>query len=911
MAPLDADAGASGASAPPVETPPAPVTVGPYTLLRLIGEGGLGSVYLAAQERPIRRRVAIKIIKRGMETRQLIARFEVERQALALMDHPGIARVFDAGATDAGVPYFAMEFIDGPPITRYCDEKQLTVVQRLGLFVQVCSAVQHAHQKGVIHRDIKPSNVLIAIDDDKPAPKIIDFGIAKAAESASTGHGTLTGDQQMVGTPMYMSPEQVIATRGGVDTRSDIYSLGVLLYELLTGATPFDYGTLDSTLPWEMQRVICEVQPPLPSHRVTVLDRQKEAAANRGTDPAKLRRLLRGELDWVVMKAIAKDRERRYGNASSMGADVTRYLQYEPVHAGPPGLRYRARRFIRRNKLPLVVAASLVIGLGATTEGLVRAVRAERAEALEKSAAIDELWNARLLQARAGRWGGKPGQRLDGLRAITAAARIRPALALRNEAIGCMALADVEPTGLDWEVQRGDPMPIRFDRSLDRYLAQDTQGKVAIYRTADHKQLIALPSESGAIGHYASFSPDGRYLAATYLSGAFSFRVWDLEQRRVVLPLREPPASEVAIDFIGQGASIAVCEARGNIAIYQLPSGSRSATIACTTPLVRLKAQPQGRLLAAWGDDRQLRIFSVQTGTAVSTFQLPFAELTNVIAWHPDGRRIGFYANGPLNPGDAPNRMYIIDSLNGERLSVMQGHLSNPQEMFFSPDAQVISSGAWDGTLRLWGGTSGKLLLTTSEYGGLLQTSADGRRLAAGGNLNFHVLRSALSRECRHLGGIPSDGEFRSGDFSADGAVLACASNYGVRSWDVESGLQTTFTPAVGLRTVLFSPDGNGLLVSNRQGIRRIMPAPGTEQTTERGLVIAPAGTGALALSRDGRKVVYGLGDGSIWARTWPIFTQHPDSEVRPALRDSSPSVPTDRGRQAARATSWSSRYGT
>ena len=336
--------------------------VGPYHLLRLIGEGGMGEVWLAQQRHPIRRQVALKVIKAGMDTRQVIARFEAERQALALMDHPTIATVFDGGATPQGRPYFAMEYVKGEPITTYCDRHRLATRERLSLFMQVCDGVLHAHQKGVIHRDLKPSNVLVTILDDRPLPKIIDFGVAKATAQPLTERSVFTELGMVIGTLEYMSPEQAEMTGLNIDTRTDVYALGVILYELLTGALPFDRRELGQAGLAEVQRIIREKEPSRPSTRVTQHGPVSvEAAANRRTEPHSLANQLRGDLDCVTMKALEKDRTRRYNSPSDLAADVRRYLANEPVLARPSSAAYRARKFARRHRLGVAVGATAML----------------------------------------------------------------------------------------------------------------------------------------------------------------------------------------------------------------------------------------------------------------------------------------------------------------------------------------------------------------------------------------------------------------------------------------------------------------------------------------------------------------------------------------------------------------------
>jgi serine/threonine protein kinase len=366
--------------------------IGPYKLMEQIGEGGMGLVFVAEQVQPVRRKVALKVIKPGMDTRDVIARFEQERQALALMDHPNIAKVLDAGATDTGRPYFVMELVRGVPITEYCDTNQLTPKERLGLFVSVCHAVQHAHQKGVVHRDLKPSNVLVTLHDGTPVVKVIDFGVAKAVGQHLTEKTIYTRFAQMIGTPLYMSPEQAEMSGLDIDTRSDVYSLGVLLYELLTGTTPFDRQRILKAAFDEVRRIIREEDPPKPSTRLSTLGATLPAvSAKRRTEPRKLSALVKGDLDWIVMKALEKDRTRRYETANGLARDVQRYLADEPVEACPPSASYRLRKFARRYKTLLATAAAflalLAVGTAVSTWQAVRATTAEREEREQRDAA--------------------------------------------------------------------------------------------------------------------------------------------------------------------------------------------------------------------------------------------------------------------------------------------------------------------------------------------------------------------------------------------------------------------------------------------------------------------------------------------------------------------------------------------
>jgi serine/threonine protein kinase len=363
----------------------------------------MGTVWAVEQTTPVRRKVALKLIKAGMDSRAVLARFEAECQALALMDHPNIAKVLDGGLTDSGRPYFVMEYVKGVPITDYCDATQLSVEARLNLFVQVCSALQHAHQKGIIHRDLKPSNILVAPYDDKPVPKVIDFGLAKAMHQSLTERTLYSAHETVLGTPLYMSPEQAQVNNLDVDTRADIYSLGVLLYELLTGTTPLERKRFKEAAWDEIRRIIREEEPPAPSRRLSSTDTLPSLATYRQTEPAKLTKLVRGELDWIVMKALEKDRTRRYETASGLARDIERYLDDEVVEARPPGPSYRFGKVVRRYRGQLIAAGlvlvALIAGIAGTTWGLFREARANAR--LAEALAREQKANADLSAANA------------------------------------------------------------------------------------------------------------------------------------------------------------------------------------------------------------------------------------------------------------------------------------------------------------------------------------------------------------------------------------------------------------------------------------------------------------------------------------------------------------------------------
>jgi serine/threonine protein kinase len=386
--------------------------IGRYKLLEQIGEGGMGTVWVAEQMEPVKRRVALKLIKPGMDSRQVLSRFEAERQALALMDHPNIAKVYDGGMTDEGRPFFVMEYVKGMPITEYCENARLSIQERLKLFIPVCQAVQHAHQKGVIHRDLKPSNILICLYDGQPVPKVIDFGLAKAMHQPLTEHTLYTAHGLMVGTPIYMSPEQAEFNNLDVDTRTDIYSLGVILYELLTGTTPLEKKHFKDAAFQEILRLIKDVEPQRPSLKLSTSVSLPAIAAQRSLEPAQLSRAVRGDLDWIVMKSLEKERSRRYESASGLARDVERFLENEPIHARPPSAVYRLRKFATRNKAAvaaaLLIAASLVLGITVSTWQAILATRARQQTARELIRAVkaeeESADNLRQLQQVAREW---------------------------------------------------------------------------------------------------------------------------------------------------------------------------------------------------------------------------------------------------------------------------------------------------------------------------------------------------------------------------------------------------------------------------------------------------------------------------------------------------------------------------
>jgi hypothetical protein len=528
------------------------VIAGRYKLLEQIGEGGMGAVWVAEQTQPVRRKVALKLIKAGMDSRTVLSRFEAERQALAIMDHPNIAKVLDGGATEGGRPFFVMEYVKGVPFVRYCDEARLSVAGRLALFVPVCQAVQHAHQKGIIHRDLKPTNILVCLYDGVPVPKVIDFGLAKAMHQPLTEHTLHTAHGVMMGTPLYMSPEQAEFNNLDVDTRTDVYALGVILYELLTGTTPLEKQAFQSAAWHEMLRLIKEEEPPRPSVRLSGSGSLPSLAAQRQLEPIKLTKLVRGELDWIVMKCLEKDRSRRYDTANALAHDVERYLADELVEARPPTAGYRLRKFVRKHRGPVTAAglvlAALLAGIIGMTWGLVQAERGRRAaEAAER------------------------GEREE-----------------RNKADAARHTAEMSAAGLQVdldfaEIKADEKLGLlRLVRTLNSLPADARDlrefATAAVLATGqDYAPLLPPITHDGHRVLQADVSPDGRMLLTR--GDDFTARLWDARTTRQIAVLRKGDERVVNYGFSPDGRTVFTDDQTSVARLWDVPSGRfRAAT---------------------------------------------------------------------------------------------------------------------------------------------------------------------------------------------------------------------------------------------------------------------------------------------------------------------------------------------
>ena len=809
--------------------------IGPYKLLEQIGEGGMGVVYMAEQQAPVRRRVALKIIKPGMDSRQVIARFEAERQALALMDHSNIARVLDAGATPSGGPYFVMELVRGIPITEYCDRNSLPMHERLDLFVQVCHAVQHAHQKGIIHRDIKPSNVLITLHDGRPMPKVIDFGVAKATGQRLTERTLFTNFAEMIGTPLYMSPEQAELTSQDIDTRSDIYSLGVLLYELLTGTTPFDKERLHEAAYDEIRRIIREEEPAKPSTRISTLvgANRTTVAAHRKVEPNRLSQLVRGDLDWIAMKCLEKDRNRRYETASALAMDIQRYLDDEPVLARPPSTRYRFRKFARRNKGALVMATVIGSALLLTVAGLASStVRIARQQRTTESALLNETQAAGELQKTLER------ERSDSyFHRITLAHR-----ELSADNLGrALQLLDECPEDLrEWEwhylmrLCRVEPLVLRdktevngvaFSPDGERLASAGGDGTVKILDARTGKLIQAFHGHKSDVFSVA-FSSDGQHLASA--SADRTVRLWDLATAREVFQrpghVGDLAGMAYAVAFSPDGRQVVAGAEDGIATIWEVADGrevhrlpeKHENTAVCAA------FSPDALLLAtgSWGG--VLRIWDARTGQLLR--KIPgHTHRISAVVFRPDGRW--------LATASFDRTVKVWDATTGELLHTLHGHTGIITGLAFSHDGRrLFSSGGEDKTIKVWDPLMEREVLNFRGHSLFchgLASSPDGLRLAsAGKDGTIRIWDATPVKEDEGLESITCkhDYEVWSVEFSPAGGYLASTGSYltsstlgdlTVRIWDARTGAPRrapTLPPNVlNLFHVAFSPDGQRL----------------------------------------------------------------------------------------------------
>ncbi len=766
-----------------------------FKLREKLGEGGMGEVWVADQLEPVKRRVALKVVRAGFDSERMLSRFEQERQALALFDHPNIAKVLDAGVDEVGRPFFAMELIRGVPITRYCDDARLTLRQRLELFIPICHAVQHAHQKGVIHRDLKPSNILIGLYDGVAMPKVIDFGVAKATGPRLTENTVYTEIGALIGTLEYMSPEQAEMNNVDIDTRADIYALGAVLYELLTGTVPFSRRELQTAAFPEMLRIIREVEPPRPSARLTASEALAAVAVSRQIEAKKLIAFVRGELDWIVLKTLDKDRNRRYETANELALDLRRYLADEPVVACPPSLAYRIRKLVRRHKGPvlaaLLVALALVGGMIGTTWSMMRATDAEdaaRLEAGQKEAALkaaqqseldarEQLFQALLNQARAGRFSRQPGQRLDTLAAIAKAARIRPDDRLRDEAIAAMALPDIY-TVPAWRGHAPGAAEVAYGRSYGIWARNDDQISVSIRSIPDDREIRRVTS-GPLVGKCLHFSPDERFLVAIAQRGRI-FKMWRVADGQPLFVDKLHGCRAYA--FSSDGKRVAV-DQKGFIHCFDIDTEKELKRYPIPD-LVQSMAfnADDSRLAVGYLERRHVTVTDTATGNTV--VQVPPGSMGGqIVAWHPSRDLLAIGGDDAL--------IHVWNMAVRRRLFTLEGHAQNLLHLTFHPDGDLLASQGWDGQLLLWDINSGHRLMRYTTVS-VPEFSRDGRLLGVTwhGDQAYFV-EVTPSREYFTLANnAASRTPTGNADISTDGRLLAVGFDGGAGLWDLHSRRQ-------------------------------------------------------------------------------------------------------------------------
>jgi WD40 repeat protein/tRNA A-37 threonylcarbamoyl transferase component Bud32 len=894
--------------------------IGRYKLLELIGEGGMGLVYLAEQDEPVKRRVAIKLVKPGMDTKQVIARFEAERQVLALLDYPNIAHVFDAGMTPGGRPYFVMEYVKGLSITEYCDQHKLNIEKRLRLFQQVCDAVHYAHQKGIIHRDIKPSNILVTIQGDRPVPKIIDFGIAKALTHSFTEGTLFTQQGQLLGTPEYMSPEQVDMATQDIDTRSDIYSLGVLLYVLLSGALPFDRESLEKGGLASIQMTIREQEPPNPSARLTGLGEEaKGIAERRETYVDALAKRLHRELEWIPLKAMRKERVRRYRSVSELSDDIQNYLIGAPLIAGPETAVYRVKKFVHKHAGSVATAAiiSVAIILGfvistalyfkaekALEREAVARVRAEKAEATaqeERNVAEQARGQeaiARLKAEEAEKIAKEQRklaeERAEEYRRSLYVHRINLAdVAHRDGDMGRLRkLLESCPEDLRaWEwyrlnyisdqaamtllVDNEGVYDVTFAPDGRRFISAGANGTIKLWAAADGSEQMTLEGHEAPVLS-ATFSPDGKRIAS--ISSDSKIIVWDAQSGTelvtltggVAMPmLLPPPWMWGPIAFSPDGKKIVSGSPDNSIKVWDVDSGTCQMTFNGHEKWITdLTFTPDGRYIISSSGDWTLRVWDVSTGQQMRVLEGHGYGIGDV-AISPDGKRIASVS--------ADETAKVWDMITGAELMTLHGHETFVLSVAFSNNGARIATGDAAGKIKIWDASNGTEITTLLGHTGPVMSvafSPNGKHVVSG---SYDGTVKMWEPGIDHTALVTLEGRYNNMAFSPDSKRIIASGDpdNGIRVWDAatcdelmkieRAGEAASFSPD-GKRIV--SADGNDIQVWDATSGKKLMTLSGHESGPLSG---QQADIWSISYSPDGTRIVSGGLDKTV--RVWNAIT--------------------------------------
>jgi WD40 repeat protein/serine/threonine protein kinase len=854
--------------------------VGHYKLLQSIGEGGFGTVFLADQTAPVRRRVALKIIKLGMDTRSVVARFEAERQALALMDHPNIARVFDAGSTDSGRPYFVMEYVKGDPITLFADAHTLTLRERLELLTQVCHAVQHAHQKGVIHRDIKPSNVLVSMVDGKPLAKVIDFGIAKATGAAGgtlTDKTLFTEHRALIGTPEYMSPEQAEGSPD-IDTRTDVYGLGVLMYELLTGTTPFEPSRLRSAAYAEMQRIIKEEEPPSPSLRIS-RDLQRDlkqlasTAAHRKVEPQRLNTLMRGELDWIVMKALDKDRARRFATPQDLAADIDRHLRGEAVVAAPASAAYRVRKFVRRNSGAVGAVSAVVLALSAGLSVAAWQWRVANSAIVSRDSRDKDIDRA-LTRVEQRLIGNTPEARLGWITKLAPDGSLQFGVEVVTTPMDHEANI-ARPASSDQGDDRLQMLAVLAADSIDtlkeeRDLVSQSVNRLLASTVAQGLPVGIMGQDSPTM-EVTSADGNGQERRFTFIRGtsADKWRVVGRNAQRQEVPLNTADSIE-AIEFLSANTmnSLKIATDTAEWSAYTANLAlAQAAMDAGDFPEARKRLADAPVSKRGWeftlaNTRASACVRSITTGNGVnpsSGYGLASPDGSIIVVWDDSN------SNSNADLRDAHTGSVLAQlSWNGERVVTAA----------FSPDSRRVAIGSFDRAVRVWDTSTGKLVYTidtTTNGVSSIQFSPDGKRIVIGGSYS----RSAMIHDTESGALMNTIEGVRDRDsyiaINHDATLLVAASEDNLAHvWDTRNGtrLATLNSPGTVITRALFSPDGRRVVTGSSDSVARVWDARSGQLLKE--LRGHKSAIRSISFSSDGRKIATGSLDGTgiVWDAT-------------------------------------------